>query len=170
MDNQAIENFKRTSRSYTYQVSSSYAGVPSVAFVQTDTATNVEFLPAEDVATNCGTTNNKYRTRIIVSDIYNQLSKTYIVRFCYGNGIAENQLAQTKVYPNPCQDKIVVEVEENNIGCQIVVYNTEGKEVLKRVLNDTKNTLSVQHLTSGFYVYKIVASSQLLGRGKFIKQ
>ena len=170
VDNQAIENFKRTSRSYTYQVSSSYDGVPAVTFVQTDTATNVEFLPAEDVATNCGTTNNKYRTRIIVSDIYNQLSKTYIVRFCYGNGIAENQLAQTKVYPNPCQDKMVVEVEENNIGCQIVVYNTEGKEVLNTVLNDTKNILSVQHLTKGFYVYKIVASSQLLGRGKFIKQ
>ncbi len=69
----------------------------------------------------------------------------------------KNDFEDLKVYPNPAQNYIVVELEAINTY-QLVVYNSVGKKIqLSNIpLADNQAKIDVSNLVSGFYFLEIV--------------
>jgi len=96
-----------------------------------------------------------------------------------GNGLSvaelnNTSLASLQIYPNPATDQLNIKIPsqyKQHIG-QIIVYNSQGKEVDKT--NIPKNTetinLNINQLLSGVYLLRLVSGGEFVGGGKFIKQ
>jgi hypothetical protein len=52
------------------------------------------------------------------------------------------------VYPNPVQDILTVSFDQKILS--VMVYNAAGQQVLTKTINDTKGTIDVSGLVSGF--------------------
>jgi Secretion system C-terminal sorting domain len=74
------------------------------------------------------------------------------------------------IYPNPCKEKLQVQVKENtNAG--IKIYNLNGQVVLKTEFENTKAIeLNVTELISGMYVLEIQTNNTKSKRVKWIKE
>lgn len=98
----------------------------------------------------------------------------------YGYGIPDFQAAVTMalstdditsvkflVYPNPAKDRIMVSFPNGFETAKISLFNNLGQMVLEKEILSNE-ALSLDHLTSGMYFYKIKSNS-LLQSGKIIK-
>lgn len=79
--------------------------------------------------------------------------------------IQENQL---KVYPNPVQDIVTISSEEKILS--VTVYNTAGKPVLTKEINDTKGNIDLSGVLSGVYQVKVNLVNNLIKTAKIIKR
>lgn len=78
-----------------------------------------------------------------------------------------------KVYPNPGQGELLVELEENIQGkkMQLCVYDNLGKELLRQTIHQKKETLTISHLAKGIYHAKLIAENNVtLAVKKFVVQ
>ncbi|MBK9717566.1 MAG: T9SS type A sorting domain-containing protein [Saprospiraceae bacterium] len=56
-----------------------------------------------------------------------------------GSNDTENETNHYKVYPNPAQDQVTIEIlKDINMPSLIVFYNINGQEVLKQNINTQK--------------------------------
>jgi len=80
-------------------------------------------------------------------------------------------IGQTEIfiYPNPFDDLFIVDVREEFSEIQIDLYSHTGKRVFTGLVKDGKNTIGVQDLTSGLYVYTLTIDNGDIIRGKLIK-
>ncbi|MCX6286188.1 MAG: T9SS type A sorting domain-containing protein, partial [Bacteroidetes bacterium] len=72
------------------------------------------------------------------------------------------------VYPNPGNDRIYVETQLKN--AIFFLYDLTGREVLHACLLPVRNSIQVQNLKSGLYIYKLIQNSQVKECGKWIKK
>ncbi len=63
----------------------------------------------------------------------------------------ENSSAQLVVYPNPSRDWLKIDVPDNSAE-QLTVYDMTGRMVLKTMLLNGENRLSLAHVSSGTYI------------------
>lgn len=70
-----------------------------------------------------------------------------------------------KLYPNPAHSNVTVDFPGNTSG-QLTLFNTSGKEVYNRRILPGKQSLNVNHLTRGVYLYQINAESGETYSGK----
>ena len=75
---------------------------------------------------------------------------------------------KTLVYPNPGQDLLNLETQQENLVFHL--YDIMGMEVCNKYLIPGQNVLQIQNLNSGIYIYKIVKNSQMIECGKWIKE
>ena len=68
-------------------------------------------------------------------------------------GIAENQLADIDIYPNPVQDNVHIKLDQK---AKLAIYSLKGEKVFSGYsLRSGGNTLDLSHLSSGVYFIKI---------------
>lgn len=70
------------------------------------------------------------------------------------SAIDANKLANIKIYPNPANEIIYVEFE-NELASNIAVYSMDGKEVIKKSLINKVISLNISSLEKGAYLLKI---------------
>jgi len=74
------------------------------------------------------------------------------------------------IYPNPFNQTLSIEMEENIRNGEVKIYDLVGKEVLKQKLTDIKTTVNTSTLENGIYVLKVVSSEGNMFVGKVVKQ
>ena len=67
---------------------------------------------------------------------------------------------KTKIYPNPTTNFLIVELEKN-VNAELLVYDINGKLVIKDKLNDEqKKQLDFSFLTQGNYLLHIIIADK----------
>ena len=86
-----------------------------------------------------------------------------------GNGIEDQLLRMVKVYPNPFNDKIIVESESGlNNEMYVTIINALGQVVYNIRVNQKRMEISTENLPEGFYQLLIRSGNNLSAR-KLIK-
>ena len=61
-----------------------------------------------------------------------------------------------KIYPNPVGNILTIETEKNSRNLNITITDIQGKSIIDRILNDSKqNKIDLSKLTSGVYFLRI---------------
>jgi hypothetical protein len=71
------------------------------------------------------------------------------------------------VYPNPFSKTLTLQVNENNINSEFILYDVLGKTIIQKKINQTSTSIEV-NVTPGMYFYKFTNSAGLLQTGKLI--
>lgn len=79
-----------------------------------------------------------------------------------GTGINELKNRKLKVYPNPAQQILSIEVNDNeNSDIPITVYNSLGKVVYQDSLQNKKKSIDVSRWTPGMYYVRILGTNEV---------
>jgi hypothetical protein len=85
--------------------------------------------------------------------------------------LAQNVSEETKVtfevFPNPASTYLTIQLNEKDLGAQVLVFNALGQEVLSERVSSVNQLLNIEKLSEGFYFLKI--ESQIV-RLQVIKQ
>ncbi|GAB4017669.1 hypothetical protein GCM10028808_49730 [Spirosoma migulaei] len=83
--------------------------------------------------------------------------EVYLCRFDIGTVTAnEPALADVSVFPNPAQTILTVSFGQlPTSATSLVLLNTNGQSVVRRVVNSVKEYINVTHLPAGLYVLRI---------------
>ena len=66
-----------------------------------------------------------------------------------------------KIFPNPVNDFLNINSENSKI-LEILIYNLEGKEMYKNVLNNFSTTISLSSFRKGIYMIKIKTENEIM--------
>lgn len=121
-------------------------------------------------------TNGELRDLIVQSaDRYHQPNTEYgygIPDFSLAliNGVSENSLAKKyfSAYPNPTDNLVSVYFPENFNKGKVIIYSLLGKKVLEKSFTNPLESISLETLSSGIYIYKIETDA-FSKSGKIIK-
>lgn len=58
------------------------------------------------------------------------------------------------IYPNPATNQVIIDVKELD-NANLEISDVNGRKLLTQKLNKTSNTVKIDHLTSGMYLFKI---------------
>jgi hypothetical protein len=85
---------------------------------------------------------------------YSSLSN--IIPFYFSNSDIHNSDEFAKVYPNPFNDKIEVEMAENNdnqtFQGKIIIYDIRGSKILEHFMYGSKCSINLESIKAGFYL------------------
>ncbi|HNI43332.1 MAG TPA: T9SS type A sorting domain-containing protein [Chitinophagales bacterium] len=73
-----------------------------------------------------------------------------------------------KVYPNPSNGSISIDIAENHNNVVLTLLSIDGKTMLQMPLQIGLNTLQLSQLPTGIYYYVITSDHTLLGRDKLV--
>jgi len=73
------------------------------------------------------------------------------------------------IYPNPANDKIMIEIPGIPIQSTLSIINSNGQEVLKQPIHNNKTQINISHFSSGIYFVKLINDKQVEVR-KIIKK
>lgn len=122
----------------------------------------VNYFTSVKVDNSCqGSTCPRYPTRYYVIP-----RSSYDMAPC--TGIAENEMNTVKVYPNPTNNTVTVELNEN--ATHIYVYDVFGKLVDSHNANMGVNTISLGNVTAGVYFLRIFNNNELIGTTKVVRK
>ena len=76
------------------------------------------------------------------------------------------ETANIKIYPNPTNDKFIVDLEG---VVSIKLYDMLGREVLTQTANGTTK-INISHLPKGIYSIQILSEDKVVGNSKIVKQ
>jgi hypothetical protein len=71
---------------------------------------------------------------------------------------AHESLNKLKIYPNPSDDMINIEIE-NTINSALEIYNVSGRLVFSKKLNSKVEKIDVSDFTKGIYIFKVIHDS-----------
>jgi hypothetical protein len=89
----------------------------------------------------------------------------------YIMGIDAIQNNDLKIYPNPANDKIVVEVSYQNpsVNNKLSIFDIHGQLLMQKQIDKLKTEIDISELARGIYFLRIENRSELYVR-KFIKE
>ncbi|MEX2483794.1 MAG: T9SS type A sorting domain-containing protein [Brumimicrobium sp.] len=70
-------------------------------------------------------------------------------------GVGENQLARTKVYPNPANETLNLKLPNNIDNAEVSIVDVMGRTVLDQSIVNDYTQINVSHLEKGMYVVNI---------------
>ncbi|MCD4696913.1 MAG: T9SS type A sorting domain-containing protein [Bacteroidales bacterium] len=90
--------------------------------------------------------------------------------FCYYSevnlqGIELPQIVEFNVFPNPATDFIKISWTVDYHDLQLQIYNLLGHLVMDKTITNEESVL-INDLNSGLYIFKLTKNNQLLGNGK----
>ncbi len=98
------------------------------------------------------------------------LKSIVVEKYVESSGIDVLQSKQLKIYPNPVQNTLQIQLPDDVKANNVTIYNSVGQLVLsQRVNEETILDLSVGHLSSGFYNL-LIQTEQGRISSKFIKK
>jgi len=161
IDWEPLEGFVSYQTEYWVNLPVNYTGKPDVEVIPVDpNATVKDFTtpPAEFTIAKTVTAENG------IDEL------TYTIHFQKLNSILTyTDAVEINVYPNPTSSIIHFEVKEFDQASRLEIYSIEGKKVGSNTLQNGINTINVEHLQQGIYIYKIFSEQTMLGAGKFVK-
>ncbi len=161
IDGQAISSFSSTTRNYKFGVSPTYIGIPVVTAIATDSNAFVEIEAATEIPG---------QTKINVTAANGVDKLTYRINFIEDiNDIAENNNVITKIYPNPTNSQIIVEIEYSLLNSNFLLFDEQGKLMLQQKLDNEKNIINLNSLNKAVYFYQIQTDNNIVKIGKLIK-
>jgi hypothetical protein len=83
-------------------------------------------------------------------------------------GISMFQIAELKIFPNPTNDRLIVECE-NDLQNRLIFYDMTGKDVLSQNV-EGKTEVNISSLPKGIYIVSIVSTHGVIGNFKIVKQ
>jgi hypothetical protein len=95
-------------------------------------------------------------------------TQTTNVSYCTGiNYLSQNN--QIQVYPSPFQNQIII---NGNLPVtnEFVLFNSEGKEIIRKKLSVKTNAVQVADLPSGIYFYTLSDENQVIKKGKLVRE
>jgi len=84
--------------------------------------------------------------------------------------IINNKEPEYRVYPNPGNEYLTIELNNQADINELILYNNFGQIVLHKQLLDKNEIINTAHLPQGVYIYGLTYKGVLLKRGKWIKQ
>lgn len=84
-----------------------------------------------------------------------------------GNHPQEIKMKKAVLWPNPVSDQLFVQTALRN--AKLIIYHIDGSIVLKYPLSKLVETIDVQYLSTGMYIYKIITPEGYHENGKFFK-
>lgn len=83
------------------------------------------------------------------------------------DGFSETKSKQAiAVYPNPATDIISFRITEN---AEITITDLQGKSLINKAISSFDNTISLNNLSAGLYIYRIVQNGNVTQTGKISK-
>jgi hypothetical protein len=79
-----------------------------------------------------------------------------------------NALFIINIYPNPTTDKIYIDLNDMT-HCSFELFDAQGKSIIQKELNSAKNSVSIQELSKGMYLYRVKVDNKQIKIGKIIK-
>jgi len=81
----------------------------------------------------------------------------------------ENQETETiGAYPNPFRDYLFINIPKPSNGCLLLIYNTNGSEMIRQAITNNKVNVDVNKLIPGIYIMKLINGTSIFLR-KVIK-
>lgn len=74
------------------------------------------------------------------------------------------------LYPNPATTIINIRVVENYQNSKISISDISGKQIMFEQIEGTAKQLNIANLKPGVYLYNIINNSEIVERGKFVKE
>lgn len=74
-----------------------------------------------------------------------------------------------KLYPNPANKYLNIDIAQANIASSIEVFNVQATSVLKERIESGNTKLNVQHLAKGTYIVKILMHNNKTYYSRFLK-
>jgi len=84
------------------------------------------------------------------------------------SGVNDHNLAGVKLYPNPVDNLLVLNFDKKTNG-KFELYNLTGQKLLSQPIQSTKQTIDLQQIPSGLYLYHIQTSDGLIS-GRLLKK
>ena len=82
--------------------------------------------------------------------------------------LASNEISSSfEVYPNPASS--YVKIQTNDFSNRIILYDLNGNMLLNKIYNQNQIEISVDFLSSGIYVLKVINDSGFIYRKIIIK-
>jgi hypothetical protein len=94
-------------------------------------------------------------------------SVSFTVQTYTGRDMKEN-VKQFTLFPNPAQDKLIIQFPENTSGTEICVLDQLGKELLRVQTSEAQKIIYINDLAKGMYIIKVISGTKN-GFQKFIK-
>jgi uncharacterized protein (TIGR02145 family) len=80
-----------------------------------------------------------------------------------------NYLNMLKIYPNPAQDQITIEISKELGESSMAIVNIEGQGLLKQRISGEKTIIDITNIPCGVYFVRII-SEKTVAEEKIIKQ
>ena len=91
------------------------------------------------------------------------------ISFPLSVGINTLLAKDVNVYPNPAENTLFVDINNTDTKISLLIFDCFGRLLFKKTELELKNSISLQHLSSGIYFVEITNGEQSI-RTKFIKQ
>jgi hypothetical protein len=89
-------------------------------------------------------------------------------------GIEEFEVIQKQeliLYPNPARDNIQIAINIQGAKVeQVVIFDINGREVLRKTFSDFLVNMNVSSLNKGIYMIKVIGNNGRVFNSKFIKE
>lgn len=105
---------------------------------------------------------NYWRTKLSVTKLTKQ-----------GNIVSSepnNKKNKLKIFPNPGNEVLNIELEEFSNTTYMTLYTITGKQIFSKKIDSFKSKLNVGALENGVYIYKVTNENDLINTGTWIKQ
>lgn len=141
IDGTSISNFNSDTINYTVALSEGTTTVPTVTYTENDV--NASAIVNDASAIPGSTT--------VVVTAEDGSTKTYTIEFTIGTGINDVNYSNLRIYPNPANDYIEINVDQQSI---VSIFTIDGKKVMEETIK-ANGTLNIQKLTRGQYIAKV---------------
>ena len=92
-----------------------------------------------------------------------------IVKFNLITGLNEiPTIEKIKIYPNPAQDFITLELPTNIGQSQLSIYNLTGQLISQNQITQPSLQLSTADLSNGMYIFVLQTEDKIIGRQKVL--
>jgi len=71
------------------------------------------------------------------------------------SNISQETNSTIQIFPNPASTQITFQLNESDLGSQVIIFNALGQAVFTERLNAVNQTLNVEKLSEGFYFLKV---------------
>jgi hypothetical protein len=85
-----------------------------------------------------------------------------------GVGINENIVSKIKIYPNPAQDFVSIELPKNYNQAQLSIYNLTGQLVLQKQIIQPNQTMPITELGNGMYIFVVESGDRVVWRERVV--
>jgi hypothetical protein len=68
------------------------------------------------------------------------------------------------VFPNPAHDVLNIQFEESNVMAELVIYDTQGKIIVSKRIQQENSAISIRDLTPGVYIIRLEYNQDFLTR------
>jgi hypothetical protein len=83
-------------------------------------------------------------------------------------GIDEKPIEQIKIYPNPAQDFVSIDLPKNINQAQLSIYNLTGQLVTQKQIAQANQQIPITELGNGVYVFVVESGGEVVGRRRVV--